>query len=75
MVIQAVMGDDGGERGSIEGEEDRPQDRTLRDTTGTFDRIRLRAFNRHCLEPVEQIGLQPDGHSIVDSICVYSLGG
>ena len=27
---------------SIDGEEDRPQDRTLRDTTGEFDRIGLR---------------------------------
>ena len=34
--------------GSNEGEEDRPQDRTLRDTRGEFDGIGLRVDDRHC---------------------------
>ena len=41
--------------GSTEGEEDRPQDRTLRDATGKFDRIGLHVTDRHFLEPVIQI--------------------
>ena len=49
MVIQVVMVDDGGERGGIEGEEDRSQDKTLRDVTGKFDRIGLHFVGRHCL--------------------------
>ena len=47
--------DDRGWRGSIEGEGDRPQERTLRDATGKFDRIRLHVTDRHVLEPVVQI--------------------
>ena len=35
------MVDDGGWRGSIEGEGDRPQERTVRDATEKFDKIRL----------------------------------
>ena len=54
-VIEVVTGDDGGQSGSTEGEEHRPQDRTLRNTTGEFDRIGLRVVDRHCLEPVAQI--------------------
>ena len=32
--------------GGIEDEDDRPQDRTLRDTTGEFDRIGLHVVDR-----------------------------
>ena len=46
VVIQVAMVDDGGQRGSIEGEEDRPQDKTLRDATGKFDRIGLYVFDK-----------------------------
>ena len=45
--------------GSIEGEEDRPQDRIVRDATGKFDSIRLHVIDRHLLEPVIQIGHKP----------------
>ena len=62
--------DDRGWRGSIEGEGDRPQERTLRDATGKFDRIRLHAVDRHCLELVIEIGLEPHNSDIVDSKCV-----
>ena len=56
VVIEVVTGDDGGQSGSTEeGEEHRPQDRTLNNTTGEFDRIGLRVVDRHCLEPVAQI--------------------
>ena len=56
VVNEVVTGDDGGQSSSIEeSEDDRPQDRTLRNTTGEFDRIRLRVVDRHCLEPVGQI--------------------
>ena len=65
MVIQVVTADDGGQRGSIEGEENRPQDRTLRDTIGEFDRLRLPVVDRHCLEPVVQMGLEPDSKCIL----------
>jgi len=41
--------------GGIEDEEDRPQDRTLRDATGKFDRIGMHVVDRHLLEPVIQI--------------------
>ena len=55
-MIEVVTGDDGGQSGSTEeGEEHRPQDRTLNNTTGEFDRIGLRVVDRHCLEPVAQI--------------------
>ena len=64
------MVDDGGWRGSIEGEEDRPQERTLRDATGKFDRIRLHVVDRHFLELVIEIGLEQDNSNIVDSKCV-----
>ena len=62
--------DDGGKIGTIEGEENRPQDRTLRDATGKSDRIELHVVNRHCLEPVVQIGFKPGKGGIVDSKCV-----
>ena len=65
-----MTGDDGGSRGSIEGEEDRPQDRTLKDATGKFDRIGLHVIDRHILEPVVQIGLKPGKGGTVDSKCV-----
>ena len=54
-MIQVVIVNDGGYRGSIEGEEDRSQDRTLRDSTGKFDRIGLHVVGRHLLESVAQI--------------------
>ena len=70
MVIQVVTADDEGQRGSIEGEENRPQDRTLRDTTGEFDRLRLPAVDRHCLEQVVQMRFEPGKSSIADCKCV-----
>ena len=73
-MIKFVTVDDGGQRSSIEGQENRPQDRTLRDTTGEFDRIGHRVGDRRCVEPVLQIGLEPGKGSIVDSkMC--TLGG
>ena len=51
--------------GSIEGEEDRHQDRTLRDATGNVDKIGL--WLAETFEPVVQIGLKPSKGSIVDS--------
>ena len=62
--------DDGGKIGTIEGEENRPQDRTLRDTTAEFDRIGLRVVDRHRLDAVVQIRLGSDEGGIVDSKCV-----
>ena len=68
-MTEVVTGDDGGQSGSIEeGEENRPQDRTLRNTTGEFDRIGLRVVDRHCLEPVGQIRFELGEGSTVDSI-------
>ena len=52
------------------GEKDRPQDRTLRDTTVEFDRIGLHVVDRHRLDAVVQIGLGSDEGGIVDSRCV-----
>lgn len=51
-VIQVVTVDVRGQRDIIEGEENRLQDRTSRDTAGKFDRIGPGAVNRQCLEPV-----------------------
>jgi len=51
-VIQVVTVNVRGQRDSIEGEENRPQDGTSRDTAGKFDRIGPGAVNRRCLEPV-----------------------
>ena len=58
-MIQVVTIGDEGYRGSIEGEEERPQDGTLRDATGKFDRIGLHVVHRHYLESVVQTGLKP----------------
>ena len=46
VVIQVAMADDGGWRCSREGEEDRHQDKTLRDATGKFDRIGLHVVDK-----------------------------
>ena len=62
--------DDGGKIGTIEGEENRPQDRTLRDTTAEFDRIGLRVVDRHRLDAVVQIRLGSDEGGIMGSKCV-----
>ena len=69
MVIQVVMVDDGGFRDSIKGEEDKPQDRTLRDATGQFGRIALPVVDRHFLEPVIQKGQTRQGQYCGFQMC------
>ena len=51
--------------GSIEGEEDRHQDRTLRDAKGNFDKTGVCVADS--FEPFVQIGHKPSKGSIVDS--------
>lgn len=69
-MIQVVMIDDGSHRGSTQGDRNSPKDRTLRDTTEEFDRIELCVVERHCLQPVIQIGLEPGKGNTVNSKCV-----
>ena len=47
---------------------------TLWDTTGEFVRIGLRVVDRHCLEPVVQIGLESGEGGIVGSKCILKAG-
>ena len=51
-----------------------PQERTLRDTSTDFDRMGLGVVNRHCSEPVVQVGLEADKGSVMDSNCVLGAG-
>ena len=46
----------------------------MRDTTGAFDRIGLGVVNKHCLEPVVQMGLEPDKCNTVYLECVLEVG-
>ena len=45
MLLQVLTVHDGGQRGSIKGEENGPYDRTLRDATGKLFRMGLDAVN------------------------------
>ena len=74
-MIKFVTVDDGGQRSSIEGQENRPQDRTLRDTTGEFDRIGHRVGDRRCVEPVLQIGLELTRQRQYCGFQMCTLGG
>ena len=61
-------------RRSIDGEENGHQERTLRDTSRDFDRMGLGVVNRHCSEPVVQVGLEPGKASVRDLECVLGTG-
>lgn len=72
--IQIVTVDNGGQRGSTEGKEDRSKDGTLSDTTRDFDRIGL-GVNKYCLEPVIHIGLEPSKASVMDILGTSMIQG
>ena len=68
--------------GSTEGEENRPQDRPLRDTTAEFDRIGLRVVDRHRRDRTlrdttaefDRIGLRVVDRHRLDAVVQIRLG-
>ena len=70
MEVDVVLLNDIGQGSSVESEQNRPKNRSLRNTTGKFDRFRLSTIDNNSLKSIGNVGLEPVKSIVMDSKCV-----